>query len=135
MKGDQNHFGGSSPTSPFGGQKRSRTTMSTTQTATAKTTSHHNGILQQLPHSVIFNPTFFTVERLLKSDRSAVSKIVYFVGVFLCREFKAFCGGNKPAKSVWWPRNVLFTDVNNLKKGPRQKDLITIMESYRKWSL
>ena len=34
-------------------------------------------------------------------------------------------------RSVWWPEEVEFTDVNNSSKRPHLKDLISIMHSYR----
>ena len=37
-------------------------------------------------------------------------------------------------RSVWWPEEVEFTDVNNSSKRPHLKDLISMMHSYRNWN-
>ena len=35
-------------------------------------------------------------------------------------------------KPVWWPHEIIFSDVNNNPR-PRRKDLLVIMKHFREW--
>lgn len=41
--------------------------------------------------------------------------------------------GKQAFRPAWWPTEVDFTDVNNSSKRPRIEQLVSIMDSYRRW--
>ena len=72
-------------------------------------------------------------------QRTKVAVFVYIPTAVFIKIVFLMTGPAKPGwaktnmKPVWWPCQVPFPDINNIKPRPKHEDLVTIMSHYREW--